>query len=330
MVMDKSCFDKMPLISIIVPVFNVEAYIERCIKSLISQSYENIEIIIVDDGSTDQSGKICDKFQNKDSRVRVIHKSNGGPSDARNVGIAKTNGKYISFVDADDWVAKDYIMEMYHLMVNTNSEVVACSFDRVSGNKVTKSKESDKYQIFCEQDIIKQFLYQKISTSAWGKLYKANLWDGVRFPVQKMYEEVEPLYYIFTKCKQIICMEKRLYFYYIRGGSIVNQKFSIKKMDYVNNCEKLLIHIESDYPQFKSAAISRLMWAEIHVLMHMDTPREYPDEYRMLMHDIKQYRRIVIKDRENKWKTRLVAGLSYFGYGILKAIFNLMRKFSNL
>jgi len=315
---------KMPLISIIVPVFNVEAYVERCIESLILQSYQNIEIIIVDDGSTDNSGKICDKYRESDSRVKVIHKQNGGLADARNTGVDKAKGEYIAFVDSDDWVAADYVNEMYKVLVLNDSDIAVCKFQRVSQNRVISHKSNEVQKVYVREEAIKQLLYQKISTSVCGKLYKINLWNGVRFPVGKLYEDVETIYFIFNNCKKISSTNKIMYFYFFRNDSIVNQKFSISKMDYVENCRCLLENIKSDYPQFENAAISRLMWAEIHVLVHMDSPVEHLNEYRMLMNDVKRFRRIVIRDRENKLKIRIVVGLSYLGYSVLKGIFQIM------
>lgn len=323
--MDHNCLDAKPLISIVVPVFNVEAYVERCMISLISQSYENIEIIMVDDGSTDQSGKICDKYKEKDTRVKVIHKSNGGLSDARNIGIEQASGKYLSFVDSDDWVAKDYIAEMYQIMNQTGCDIVCCRFQRISKEENTKSKTDEVCKVYFKEEAIKQLLYQNISTSVHGKLYKTDLWSDVKFPVGKLYEDVETLYFIFNKCVKVSCTPRILYFYYIRNDSIVNQKFSVKKIDYVENCKRLLESVKLDYPQFENAAVSRLMWAEIHVLVHMDEPNEYFSEYQMLMGDVKKFRGTVIRDRENKLKTRAVAALSYLGWGALKKVFRITK-----
>ncbi len=314
---------KMPLISIIVPVFNVEAYVERCIESLILQSYQNIEIIIVDDGSTDNSGKICDKYRERDSRIKVIHKQNGGLADARNTGLDKAKGEYIAFVDSDDWVAADYVNEMYKVLVLNDSDIAVCKFQKVSHNRVISHRSNEIQKVYVREEAVKQLLYQKISTSVCGKLYKIDLWNGMRFPVHRLYEDVEPSYFIFNKCKKIVCVNRILYFYYLRNNSIVNQKFSIQKMDYVENCKNLLKAVKVDYPQFESAAISRLMWAEIHVLVHMDVPREHLSEYMMLINDVKKFRYVVIRDRDNKLKTRFVALLSCLGYGMLKAIFKL-------
>lgn len=317
--------DKMPLISVIVPVFNVESYIERCIQSLIAQSYVNIEIIIVDDGSTDNSGKICDMYGERDLRVKVIHKLNGGLADARNVGIREAAGEYIAFTDSDDWVAENYISELYKLLIQTDSDIAVCKFKRVSNEGEILLANSEEYQIYSNEDAIKQLLYQKISSSACGKLYKIDLWDEVRFPIQKLYEDVEPVYYVFRKCERVVCTNKILYLYFYRKSSIVNQKFTIRKMDYVENCKKLLENIKVDYPQFENAAISRLMWAEVHVLVHMDAPKKYLNEYTMLMNDIKKFRFFVMRDRNNKLKTRSVALLSCLGYMALKAVFRLAR-----
>lgn len=324
-VMDKNYIDKTPLISIIVPVFNVEAYVEKCIDSLIIQSYRNIEIIIVDDGSTDRSGEICDRYKEKDSRIMVVHKSNGGLSDARNIGINMARGEYVSFVDSDDWVARDYVSEMYKLMVQTNSDITFCKFKKISKIKESKRKTEEVHKIYFKEEAIKQLLYQRISTSAWGKLYKADLWNGVRFPVGKLYEDVETIYLIFHKSKKVSSINKVLYYYYLRNDSIVNQKFTIKRMDYVENCRTLLKDVRIDYPQFENAAISRLMWAEIHVLVHMDVPKENSNEYRLLMNDVKHFRGVVVKDCENKLKTRAVAFLSYFGYFGLKSVYMIVR-----
>ncbi|MCM1125560.1 MAG: glycosyltransferase [Lachnospiraceae bacterium] len=329
--MDKCCTDNVPLISIVVPVFNVEMYVERCILSLVSQSYEKIEIIIVDDGSTDSSGRICEKYKDRDSRIKVIHKSNGGPSDARNIGMKCAQGEYIAFVDSDDWVAGDYISEMYRRIVQTNSDIAICGFWNTSKYKaVKKKKDKERYSVYFQEEIIKQLLYRKISTSVWGKLYKIALWNDVRFPLQKTYEEIEPIYFILSKCQKIVYMDKRLYYYFFRGSSIVNQKFSINKMDYIENCKSLLMHVRIDYPQFENAAISRLMWADVHVLVHMDEPKEYLNEYQIIMNDIKQYRDIVLKDKENRLETRIAAALTYLGYGILKMIFKLKQIFSGM
>ena len=312
-----------PLVSVIIPVYNVEKYLTRCLESVIAQTYSNLEIVLVDDGSTDNSGKVCDNYMTKDTRVKVIHKKNGGLSDARNVGIDEACGEFIAFVDSDDWVTRDYIESMYTKLAKYNCDIAICGVKRTSKGNLKGKKITEKLQIYFKDEAIKQLLYQKISTSACGKLYKASLWDGIRFQVGKLYEDVEPIFLIFDKCMKVVISNKINYYYFYRTGSIVNQNFSRSKLDYVENCKKILEYVKQDYPQFEKAAISRLMWAEIHVLMHMEKPSDSPEVFNMLMEDIKRYRGIVLKDSGNKLKTRAVAALSFIGYKMLKFVFRM-------
>lgn len=316
---------KLPLISVIIPVYNVEEYLSRCLDSVIKQTYTNLEIIVVDDGATDNSGKICDEYREKDKRIKVIHKLNGGLSDARNVGLDTATGEYISFIDSDDWVSNDYIEYLYLLLVKNECDVSVCGFCRTKEKILKKKMETKKIEIYEKEVAVENLLYQKISTSAWGKLFRIKLWDDVRFEVGKIYEDVEPIYLIFQKSKRVVVTNQNKYFYFCRKGSIVNQKFSIRKMDYVENCRKVLENVKTNYPMFEKAAISRLMWAEIHVLMYMNKPEYYFNEYRMLKDDIKKYRRIVMKDKQNKFNVRMVAFLSFMGYKIMKIIFCILK-----
>lgn len=318
-----------PLISIIIPVYNVEKYVTRCLDSIIKQTYSKLEIIVVDDGSTDSSGRICDEYKRRDERINVIHKSNGGLSDARNVGIDEACGEYISFVDSDDWVTNDYIDSMYRVLVANACDIVICGSRNVSEEDVREKKTKEKSKVCFNGEAVKQLLYQRISTSAYGKLYKFDLWNDVRFQVGKLYEDVEPVYMVFQKSKKVIMTNKCNYYYFHRPESIVNQKFSIKKMDYVKNCRKVLEDVKKNYPQYENAAISRLMWAEIHVLMHMDNPKDYPYEYKLLMCDIRKYRWKILKDKQNKLKNRVVASLSIMGYKAMRIVFKITQSISS-
>lgn len=315
--------NELPLVSIVVPVYNVEKYLERCLKSIIQQTYLMLEIILVDDGSTDSSGEICDKYSEMDERIQVIHKENGGLSEARNVGIDKACGKYIAFIDSDDWVTEDYISDMYIALKENDSDVAVCGMIKTSKEDFRRKKVEEENSVYSNDEAIRQLLYRRISTSAWGKLYKKALWEERRFKVGKLYEDVEPLYFILKKSKKIVVINKRNYFYFCRPGSIVNQKFSIRKMDYVESCKKVLEYVTKDYPQYEKAAMSRLIWAEIHVLMHMDNPKDYPNEYELLIQDVKKNRWMILKDKQNKVITRMVVGLSFMGYKLLKAIFKI-------
>ena len=188
------------LISVIIPVYKVEEYINRCIDSVINQTYKNLEIILVDDGSPDGCPKICDEYAKKDSRIRVIHKQNGGLSDARNVGIDNANGKYITFIDSDDWIPIDSINILYKNLINTKSEISSgCLLEVFSDNR--KNYSNNDYEVYSKIEGLKNlFLLHDISNSASGKIYDISLFDNIRYPVGKLYEDLGTTYKLFAKC----------------------------------------------------------------------------------------------------------------------------------
>ena len=229
-----------PLITVIIPVYNIEAYIEKCIRSVIGQTYKNLEIILVDDGSSDNSGLICDKYAKKDTRIKVIHKKNGGLSDARNAAIDIAAGEYLTFIDGDDYVANSYV-EMLYELINEGYDISICGYKdiyetdsdiyedtnegiKVKPNKILKMSS-------CEA--LKMMLYQKFfDTSAWGKLYKNQLFGGgIRYPVGKLFEDLGTTYKLFLASKKIIYCDTKMYFYLQRGGSISNDKYNTRKND---------------------------------------------------------------------------------------------------
>lgn len=219
-----------PLVSVVVPVYKVEKYIERCVDSILNQTYKNLEILLIDDGSPDKSGEICDSYALKDKRVRVIHKNNGGLSDARNVGIDISKGKYITFVDSDDWIEKTYIEELYDLIESTNSEIAICNFLKVSDENF---KKINKVQYIIEKSNIEALyeLYGKFSTQftvAWGKLYNRRLFDDIRFPYGKVHEDLYVCHKLIYKSKKVSYTNKILYYYFQRTDSITGQKFNLK------------------------------------------------------------------------------------------------------
>lgn len=318
---------RMPLVSVIVPVYNVSEYVERCINSIIRQNYSNIEVILVDDGSTDNSGAICDDFAQKDNRIRVIHKENGGLSDARNVALEIIEGEWVTFIDSDDWVCVDYIESLLTAAIESEADIAIAMYKSVENetNQVVRKVENCSGRLLDNEAAVKALLYQKqFTTAACCKLYRSEFWSDVRFPVGKLYEDVETIYRIFAKAKRAVFLQQVLYFYFQRQGSIVRTSFSVRKMDYVENCKLLLKRIEQDYPHLKRGAISRLLWAEFHVLIHMDDCQKYRQEYEMIWNDIKTYRKIVIFDSECRLQNRMLAILSYGGTGLIRFVYKII------
>lgn len=322
---------KYPLISVIVPVYNVEPYLRKCVRSICEQDYSNLEIVLVNDGSTDFSGNICDELREKDSRIKVIHKENGGLSDARNAGLDCTKGRYLTFIDSDDWVSKDYISSLYKLIAFYNCQVsIGSSVEVSEKEKEPEKKYMRKKRIrkcFNNEETIEALLYQKdFTTAAWGKLYDVNLWKNIRFPLNRLFEDVITVFEVLAKSNRVAVSNQIIYFYLQRSDSIVRDRFDIRKMDYVYNMKEVLTQVKKKYPRLEDAAVSRLLWADIHLLIHMDDSERYKKQHEELWKDVRDNRARVIKDTKSRYANKVVAVLSYGGDKVLKYFFKLYKK----
>lgn len=223
------------LISIIIPVYNVEEYLNQCLDSIINQSYNNLEIIIIDDGSTDNSSKICDEFAIKDNRIKVIHKSNGGLSDARNIGIENSNGKYIFFVDSDDFIDNIMIEKLYKLIKANDADISMCNFTYYYNDDLKHEliESPVKNDILNRQEAIDKLFEEKnwFYVVAWNKLYKKEIWDDIKFPKGYIHEDEAVIHKVFMKCNKIVTTSESLYFYRQVKGSIMNSGFNEKRLD---------------------------------------------------------------------------------------------------
>lgn len=222
--------EQTDLISIIIAAYNIEAYIERGVDSVRNQTYENLDIVVVDDGSTDSTGEICDRLAAKDARVRVIHKKNGGLSDARNVGMAAAKGSYIGFVDGDDWIDSDMYEKMLGAMRGQNAEAAVCRYRRVyRTNTVDQSK--DRVILFEGQEALQYYVQETpdydIQNAAWNKLYKKEVLAGIEFPVGKWYEDIMFTTRALSRTSRCIYLDSACYNYIIdREGSIMNAQIN--------------------------------------------------------------------------------------------------------
>ena len=224
---------KNDLISIIIPVYKVEKYLEKCIESVLKQTYTNLQIILVDDGSPDNCGKICDEYAKKDSRIEVIHKANGGLSDARNVGISKAKGRYIGFVDSDDYIKEDMYEILLNLIKKYDADVSICNlYDVIDGNECIRNKENGIRE-YSRLDILKEVLLDKnIQSYAWNKLYEKELFDEIKYPIRKKYEDIGTTFYVFEKCNKIVVTSEPEYYYLKRSDSLVNNVTESTVLDY--------------------------------------------------------------------------------------------------
>ncbi|MBU8586943.1 glycosyltransferase [Priestia megaterium] len=243
-----------PTVSIIVPVYNVENYLVKCVNSILNQTLDNIEIILINDGSTDSSGEICNDFARIDERVSVIHQKNGGLSDARNTGLDVAKGKFVAFVDSDDYIHKD----MYRLLVKTIEES-ECDIAEAGYKEVFEDTPYDDKVVY--DDKVSKRTYSGKSAIAstimdhdcrnyvWNKLYKRELWKHSRFPYGKLFEDVFTTYKIVEKASKVVKIDSVLYYYFQRSNSIVNSSFSIRKLDHCEALEEMMLFIEKKYPE---------------------------------------------------------------------------------
>ena len=233
------------LISVVVPVYNVKDYLDRCVNSIINQTYKNLEIILVDDGSNDGSEKICDEYEKKYANIKTIYKINGGLSDARNKGIENANGKYILFIDSDDFVNKKMIEILYNNLIQTNSDISVCRPYIFSNEKEIKEYDiSQNLAIYEGLDILKTMYNDYLVTVvAWNKLYKKEIFDNIRYPVGKVIEDSAILHYILTSIKRICYSNLELYYYFQRESSIMH-KTSYKLLDELDFLNDRIIYFK--------------------------------------------------------------------------------------
>jgi len=226
------------LISVIIPVYNLEDYIGKCIESVLSQTYDKLEIIIVNDGSSDDSKKICESYLQKDKRIKLVNKENGGVSSARNTALSMATGTYIGFVDGDDYIEPDFFQTLYNIITQNGADISMVSFNRVKNDTITppfvQKKEVNTLRIYDQFESLKfLFIDQEIQSHLWNKLFKAELFNGLSFPVGMLFEDVSIMYKIFKKINRLVYLKTPKYNYVFREASIMNHKDFSKNVNSV-------------------------------------------------------------------------------------------------
>lgn len=240
------------LVSVIVPVYNVEIYLDECIESVVNQTHKRLEIILVDDGSTDNSGALCDEYSKTDERIKVIHKPNGGLSSARNAGIRKASGEFISFIDSDDWIDNTMIEKLLAACLETNSLLSIC------GSYVVRSKDNIKVRRCPSQTkclSLTEFWKTVLSTEqmdfiSCDKLYHRSLWDKYEFPEGKRYEDIRVLYKVIEQADLISLVAEPLYYYRIRKGSITSELKS-QDLELIEIATEIREYVDNNYPHLQ-------------------------------------------------------------------------------
>ena len=267
-----------PIISIIVPVYNVREYLNDCLDSLMRQNYPKIEIILVDDGSTDGSGVDCDTIAKKDSRIKVVHQQNQGLSAARNRGIKEASGNYITFVDSDDAVSPDYVQYMFSLITKYQAKMAICAIREITvkGNEINYGADYVEKVMSTEETLGRMLREEGFNVSAYAKLYRRDLWDDVAFPEGSVHEDLGTTYKLVEKCPRIAYGEQPKYIYKKRELSISNSDFSDKKFDIIELTDKMCDDIEKLHPYLKNTTDLRRMHARFSVLRQMASKKLTP------------------------------------------------------
>lgn len=279
------------LISIIVPVYKVEKYLEKCVKSILKQTYTNLEIILVDDGSPDKCGQLCDELAKTDDRIIVFHKENGGLSDARNYGVERANGEYIGFVDSDDYIHECMYEELYKAIKKSGTSIAECGVTRVYKNTLRPHYEGEDYfLVLGREGYLKEYLENKrLYGSAWCKLIHRDLAKKIKFPVGKIYEDAFYTLELLKTVDKYTLISGNYYYYYIRENSITTRPFSSKDMDYIEIMNQIEDYTLSNFPIFKEQLLVRLAFAYISIFNQLLEVDNYKikNEYKVLKNKLK-------------------------------------------
>lgn len=241
------------LISVIVPIYNVEKYLEKCLKSICNQTYHNLDIVLVDDGSTDNSSTICDNYTQKDKRIQTIHKKNGGLSDARNCGISHSKGDYLIFVDSDDYIDLDMIKMLYNNLIEMDADISVCGYNMIYNNRVVPICDGKTRVVYSPLDALKVLLKREnMGVIACNKLYKKGIFHNVRYPVGQHFEDINTTYKLIVASHKIVYTPRPMYYYVqretsINGMNFQTQKFNDKLYDMETAADELLNFVATNY-----------------------------------------------------------------------------------
>ncbi len=261
-------------ISVIIPVYKVEPYLERCVRSVLAQTYRELEILLVDDGSPDRCGEICDTLAAEDPRIRVIHKENGGLSSARNAALAVCTGGYIAFVDSDDFIHPEFAARMLAILEQTQAQIVQCRFEIGSADDFSEPEKESGVQIIGRYDALESMAYK---VTACGKLYRREIVEGVRFPEGKINED-DATYYRFADSAQTIALtDAALYYYYQSPNSIMRSKASFLREDFIPIYETRIAYF-AQKDDLRAVEGSRIRFCLVLMLFYMECKKDPNNE----------------------------------------------------
>lgn len=287
-----------PLISVILPVYNVEQYLPRCMESLFRQTWKNLELVLVDDGSREECAALCDEYGRRDARVAVYHKTNGGLSDARNYGIRKSRGEYITFVDSDDYVDPDYVEYLYNLIEQYGTKLSICQHRVVYPGGGGHSFGTNGDELLSDKECIRRMLYfDGVFTYSCAKLFHRSLLDGIEFPMGKLFEDVGTTYKLMLGSRWVALGYEAKYNYFQRDDSICRCSFHPGKLDLLEMSDRMARDVVGRYPDLKAAAVRHQVYSRFSTLNQMLDADE-PELKREMAEYIRKHRWQVMKDKK--------------------------------
>lgn len=309
------------MISVVVPVYKVEQYLDKCVQSILAQTYKDFELILVDDGSPDNCPKMCDDYKNQDSRVRVLHKKNGGLSDARNAGTAVAKGDYITYIDSDDYVSGDYLKTLISLIKDNNADIAVTGIELFSEEKEPSKSNTSKVYIYSKEEALEKMFYQDtLDTSACAMLLPIEIAKNYPFPVGKYHEDDFTTYKFYSAVNKVVVTTCKQYFYLQRNGSIMHV-FGQGSMDELDAADGLVLFCKESYPQLVCAAESKKFSDYCQVLLsNNDIKQDYPQEYARITDYLKTKRLQILLDKRCRRKNRMAAFVLLMGVEMLKFV----------
>lgn len=304
------------LLSVIIPVYNVEPFLDRCMESIVNQTYKNLEIIMVDDGSPDNCPQMCDEWQEKDNRIRVIHKKNGGLSDARNAGLAITRGDYITFVDSDDYIDLNMYESMIEALERTGADISTCGRCSYKNGEITEKHTSIKEVVLTPIQAVDELLRGGlIEEAAWDKVYKKEMFEGIIFPVGEINEDMPIMPHVFERANKIVCTGKPFYFYCENSESITHAVYNEKKRVVIKHINEVSRYIENKYPELKDALCEFQGRYASNFLIIFEQQKElkkkYPEDYQFYKSSCKRNFKVLqnSKIRTKRQKNEMACAL---------------------
>ena len=321
------------LISVIIPVYNVELYLRRCVDSVISQSYKNLEIILVDDGSTDKSGIICDEYLDKDNRIKVLHQPNKGLSGARNSAIKMANGLFFVFVDSDDWIEKDFIELAIDELEAFDAQVFVTSLNQVyeGGKEIPGSREINTVCMSQTEAISCYMFPEYLSPCICGKVWLRSLWDNIWFPEGKLFEDQYTTYKLLERATRVVFNPISKYNYYKRDGSIGHSSFSKRTYDLYVGVNEAYDYLKEKYPLIENdLAVGKIMWNLVFInMMYLSHTNDRNVINKTICFTKKKKKSVLGCSKLNKVRKFQIVLFGYFN-ALYRIVYSLYKKIKRL